>query len=151
MRIARSLTALALAATLTVACDSTTSPEDLTVEDVVGSWTATSIEYTLLADTTQKFDVIANGVASLSLSVQASGSFTFTFVLLGDSDSGTGTLTISNGVATITGAGDLDDSYTITAYDGTTLTMEAPSVDFDFPPPDGVEETASVEVVLQLQ
>lgn len=152
MRLTRSLTALALAATVAVACDSTTSPEDLTVSDVVGTWTATKIEYTLLADTTEKLDIVGYGLATLTITVHESGSFTFTFTQVGNPVvTGTASLTISNGVATITGAGDIDGSYDITAYDGTTLTMEDSPVDFDFLPPDGIDEDASVLVILQKQ
>lgn len=153
MRLARLLTALALAATAAVACDSTTSPQDLTVSDVVGGWTATKIEYALLSDTTRKFDAVANGVASLTITVQENGTFSFTFTQLGVPVSGTASLTVSNGVATITGAGDIDGSYDITAYDESTLSMEDSLVDFDFPNPlpDGVDDDCSVRVVLARQ
>lgn len=151
MRLAGSLSAAVLTAMVAVACsDSTTSPQDLTIDDVVGAWTATKIEYILLSDTTKKFDAVANGAASLSITVDESGSFTYNFTQLGVPATGTATLTISNGVATISGAGDIDGSYDITAYDGTTLSMEDDLVDFDFPNPlpDGVDDDCAVRVVL---
>jgi hypothetical protein len=150
-RLIRSISAVVLTATIAVACSDTVAPADLTVGDLAGAWNATKLEFTNVANSAQVFDLVANG-GTFTLTLQSNGQFNGTQSLATLNETFSGTVTVSNAVLTLT---DTDSgevtTFTITAYDGSTITMHSNSNvswDFGF---DGSDEEASMVIVLQKQ
>jgi hypothetical protein len=142
MKFARTLSVVALAAVVAAGCSDSTGPEDLTVADLVGTWTATSMNYTEDAGAGQ-FDVIANAAATLELVIAAGGAVTGTYVLipLEQTVPFTGMVSVANGVLTLTGF-PLYPSMVMTVTEwtgGNTIQMVFTDVEFDFDWTDGIE------------
>jgi len=149
MRLVGSISTAALAATLAVGCSDTVAPADVTVNDLVGAWNATQLQFTNVANTAQVFDLVANG-GTFTLTLQSNGSFSGTQSLAGQTENFSGTVTVSNAVLTLAEATETL-AFTITAYDGSTITLHSNtnvSWDFGF---DGTDEDASMVIVLQKQ
>ena len=149
MRLVGSISAVALAATLAVGCSDTVAPNEVTLDDLAGNWSATSLEFTNVANTSQVFDLVANG-GTFTLTLQSAGTFSGAQSLAGQTETLTGTVSVSNGTLTLTETGETL-SFTITAYDGDTITIASTtnvSWDFGF---DGQDEEASITATLQRQ
>lgn len=151
MRPNRLVAVAAVAVAVAVGCSDSTAPEDLTLEDLVGTWVASAFRYQATANPAQQFDLVAQGGA-FTLTVTANGTVTGSATLLGETETFTATITVANGIVTITDATEVDQ-FTITAYDGDTITMTDVSQNFDFTPTDGIdnEVPASLTIVATRQ
>jgi hypothetical protein len=124
MRLMRTLTLVAAGA-LAIGCSSTTNPQDVTVADLVGTWTASRFAFTNVANTAQKFDVITNG-GSFAVTVASNGTIDGTYNFIFDSGDIAGTIAVSGGVVTFvnTAASPPDTlSFTDFALNGNTFTL----------------------------
>jgi hypothetical protein len=142
------LPALAMMAMVAVGCSETIDPADITLQDLVGTWNATKVEYTPDGGGAA-FDLIDNG-GSATLTLSASGTLTGTFTFAGQSDEIDGTVSLANGRLTLTEPGEGGDPPEVTVFDvtlsGNTLTLTSDDVEFDFNF-DGENEPASVVIV----
>jgi len=149
MRLVGSISAVALAATLAIGCSDTVAPNEVTLDDLAGTWNATTLKFTNVANTAQVFDLVANG-GSFTLTLSADGTFSGTQSFAGQNLPLSGTVTVSNGVLTLVETGETS-TFNITAYGGDTITIASSSNvawDFEF---DGQDEEASVTATLQRQ
>lgn len=132
---ARSLSLLILVAALSAACGGdSTAPEDtgLTISDLVGSWTASSLVFTNTANPSETFDIIAAG-GDLSTTI-LSGGRARTWLTLGDfSDEWDALLTLNGDQLTSTPAESTRPTrqYTVSMV-GEQLTLTSTSSSFDF-------------------
>ena len=139
----RHLTIPALALTLMGACtdDGVTGVEP---DDLAGTWTATAIVFSSVADPNTSVDVVPEG-AALTLVLSADGTYSFVSVFPGEPDEDeTGTYTVSGDVMTITPTG-MDPETFAVSRDGDTMTL-TDSDTFDFG--QGVEEDALLVITL---
>ena len=136
------LTISALALILMSACTEATGVEP---NDLAGTWTATSIVFTSVADPTLSVDMATEG-ATMSLTLNADGTYTWAFVFPGEpTEDETGTYTVSGNIMTITAsAQDFAETVAI-VRSGDTLTLTLTDV-FDFT--EGVEVDATMVIVL---
>ncbi|HSG08187.1 MAG TPA: hypothetical protein VLA36_07510 [Longimicrobiales bacterium] len=150
MKILRALPVLALAAVLAAGCsDADQGPEidAITLDDLTGSWAATSHVFTNKANTGQSFDLIANG-GSTDITV-LSGGRVRTWVNIGDfSDEWDAQFTISGNTLTSTPAEASRgmSEYTFTLVDGV-LTLMDDDESFDFTLSGASEIPATMKVV----
>jgi len=95
----RSIMTGALAVTLATACSDSTAPEDVTADDLIGSWHATAATFT--PDGGSPVDLLADG-SSISVVMLVDG-YVFNFTpLSGANESEHGTYSVSAGVLTLT-------------------------------------------------
>ncbi len=135
MSLLRTVSALAVVATLTVGCsESTSSEEDITIGDLVGTWTAQSVVYTAVENPTQQYDLVAGG-GSLTMVIAADGTFIGTTILPDVMTwEYTGTFTILNKTLTQ----DFDEegiptlTWTITAFADNSMTIGGAQGPWDF-------------------
>ncbi len=135
MRLLRAISVLAVVGTLAVGCsESTSSEEDITIGDLVGTWTAQSVVYTAVGNPTQQYDLVAGG-GSLTMVITADGTFTGTTILPDVMTwEYTGTLTVLNKTLTQ----DFDEegiptlTWTITAFADNSLTIGGAQGPWDF-------------------
>lgn len=121
----KGLMALGLSAALATACGDSTG---ITVEDLVGTWSATLIEYTDNATGTLQVNLIAEDGASLVMTVTADGTASTVFNDgLGGTSSDSGTLSSSGTTLTISG----ETFQAERSGDVLTLTDETNEYDFD--------------------
>lgn len=149
MKALRTLSASLLVAALAVACSDSEGPtggaED--VDDLVGTWNATVMEFTNSADNTQKVDLISEG-ASVTLTITSNGRYTFDMSFPGEgAEADSGTFTLSGSNITINSDNPEDPEAETLGYtlSGNTLTMLGDDT-FDFDE-DGTEETATMRLV----
>ena len=145
MKLVRALAVGAIAAAFAVGCsDSTGTDGDVTIGDLVGTWTATEFTYTNQADLDQSVNLILFGL-DLTITVTINGSFSGTFMECRlatqcPEQDVAGTMAISGSTMTLTftAPADFDEplsgTFTLaTGGDPDVLTMNATSgVDFDF-------------------
>lgn len=113
-------------------------------DDLAGTWTATAMVFSSVADPTTTVDVVTEG-AALTLVLNADGTYSFVSVFPGEPDEDeTGTFSVSGDVMTITPTG-LDPETFAIFRDGDTLTL-TDSDTFDFG--QGVEEDALLVITL---
>ncbi len=153
MKLLRTLVAPLLAVTFMVGCSDSTDPDPIgpesTPEEIAaalaGSWNATSFVFTNVANSSETFDLIANG-GSFSLTITADGQFSGTFTGPGENETFSGTY-VAQGTNLIL-TDDLEpDSETVSfTLSGNTLTIDSDDV-FDFDE-DGVDELATSTIVL---
>ena len=131
--IRRALAATALL--LTAACssnDSTTGVNGgVTVSDLAGTWTATSLVFTSVANPSTSLDAIAGG-ATFVMQIASSGSYTVTTTTPGQSpDVSTGTITLNGSNIHLAEPTDtIVGTYTL---NGNHLTLHLTSgINFDF-------------------
>lgn len=146
------LPALAMMAMVAAGCSDTIDPADITLQDLVGTWNATKVEFTPDAGGAP-FDLIANR-GSATLTLTAEGTLTGSFTFAGQSDEIDGTVSLANGRLTLTEPGEGSDPPDVTVFDvslsGNTLTLTSDDVEFDFNF-DGQDEPASVVIVGEKQ
>lgn len=144
---------LALAATLgvSVACGDSNGPDgDLTLADLVGTWSATKFELTKQSNASVSIDLVAAG-GSFTLTVSADGAFTGQQSLFGFSDTFSGTVSVSGNVLTLTDSENpADVTEVVASLSGNTLTLTSDDLAFDFDF-DDVDEPANLEAILQRQ
>lgn len=139
----RHLTTGAMALILMSACSESTGLE---VDDIAGTWTATSMVFTSVADPLVSFDMVTEGAAlTLTLSAEATYDFLFTFPLEEDEvEAGGYVVTGSTLALSPTGTGS-PESFTI-ARNGDTMTLTSDD-EFDFDENE-VEEPAILVLTL---
>lgn len=128
------LITMAVVVSMTTGCDNSTSPEQITIGDLAGTWTATSFVYTSTANATQQWDLIANG-GSLTMVITAAGAFTGTTVLPSTAiETYTGTMTVSdNRLAQDFADEDIPTlTWTISDFDDDSMTLAGAQSPFDF-------------------
>lgn len=113
----------------TAGCDSAIDPADITVTDLVGTWTATRFQFTELGGGTT-LDLIQNG-GSATLTLAATGALTGAIAFAGQSDTIDGTVSVAGGKLTLTEGGEV--TVFDIALDGNTLTLTTDDAAFDFP------------------
>ena len=135
MKMLRTIMAGALAVTLATACSDSTAPTDVTADDLVGTWEATALTFSVLGS--PPIDILALG-GGVTLVIRADDTYTATFDDGESVDVENGTYTLSAGVITITPDEAPEDAeeLTIVSLEGNTLTLSATEV----------EEVGEVEV-----
>ena len=150
MKLLRALPVLALAAVFAAGCSSSDQgPEidTITLDDLIGSWGATSQIYTNKANTGQSFDLVANG-GTTHITVLAGGGVR-TWLTLGDfSDEWDAQLSMSGNTLTATPVESARgvNHFTFT-LEGGVLTLINEDDSFDFTLQGGPEVPATVKVV----
>lgn len=147
----RPLLALLVMTTL-AACNEATSIEGTNgiTPALVGTWNATSVEFTNVANPSEKVDLIAEG-GSVRLVIQASGSYTLTLGFPGEPDeTEQGAVEIEGNRFTLAGSNPDDDNVFNYTLVNNTLTLTANDESFDFDD-NGDDEPASLRVVLVKQ
>ncbi len=125
----RYLISSALALLLMTACGDATGVEP---DDLAGTWVATSLVFTSVADNTVSVDEVALGAAvTLVLVADATYTFTFVFGLENENEAGGYTVTGTNLNLSPTGTGS-PETFTI-SRDGDTMTLTVVE-EFDFEP-----------------
>ena len=152
MKSLRTLVAPLLAVTFVVGCSDSLSiganstPEEIS-EALTGTWNATSFVFTSEANSSETFDVIANG-GSFTLTF-TDNEFSGTFTGPGENETFSGTY-VAQGTNLIL-TGDLEpndpETFGFTMSGSNTLSITADDV-FDFDD-DGVDEPATMDIVLQ--
>jgi hypothetical protein len=142
-------------AAVAAGCSDSTAPEEVTVDDLVGTWNATRATFDEVAgDGT--FDAIPDipGV-SMSITVASGGAYTITTAAPGETpEVETGTLTVANGVITTTPSDPLEDpeQIDILSLSGDGLTVFFEDEEWDFTDDSVDNETpATLTVVLRRQ
>ena len=140
----RHMTTSALALILMAACTEATGVEETSLEtdDLAGTWTATSMVLTSLADNTLSVDLVAQDGALVTLVLGADGTYDFTFVSDVElTENEVGTYTVSGSSLTIdpTGTAEGPETFTISRT-GDTMTLTGAD-DHDFTPGQWVDVT----------
>lgn len=155
MKLLRTLVAPLLAVTFMVGCSDSIGSDPIgpesTPEEIAaalnGTWNATSFVFTNVANTSETFDLIANG-GSFSLTITADGQFTGTLTSPGENETFSGTYVAQGTNLILTDAMEPNDPETVSfTLSGNTLTIDSDDV-FDFDD-DGVDEPATSRLVLQ--
>lgn len=132
MRLKQILFALPVAAVLAAGCSSDTiGPNEITVNDMVGVWKITKIEY--VADQGgQKVDLIKDNNVSATITVLASGAYTETLTIPGvPATTITGTFTVQNNTIVNNQTGANARAVDVTRK-GDTITFVDEGATFDF-------------------
>lgn len=113
MKTQRYLAVIPLLVALSVNCSDSSGPTNVTVADLVGTWTATQFTITDPSGTVlpAPVDLIGDAFGSLVITVQSNGSFTGTFKATAISESMpvAGTISIVSGILTIDFTDGLDE------------------------------------------
>jgi hypothetical protein len=154
MKFARSLCVLAVAAVFGAGCsggDDVVEPDVLTLADLVGSWTASSVLYTNNANATQQFDIVAAG-GEFRTTVLANGGAR-TWVDIGTfSDEWDAQLSLNGNTLTSTPVEAARGVQTFAiALSGSTLTMTNTASSFDFSLQNGAGVLATSVLILVRQ
>ncbi len=153
MRLTRLSLALMLVGALAVAC-SDDDPTGVTIADLVGTWNATAVTFTAVADTTPATIDLPIPVVTVTAEIEADGSFTFTISVPGTADQVlTGDFEIT-GANTFSLTADVDPTNPLTgtfslSTDGNTLTIDLPGTTLliDWPPENGTPDEADFDAV----
>jgi hypothetical protein len=151
MRRARALSVLLSVATLAVGCgdDSSGPGSGITVDDLAGTWNATVFVFTNQSNTSERFDLIAEGGAA-SLTIDSGGAYSL--VVLepsGSSEITAGFAVVESGFLLVTD--DARPGVTIAFglnLSGSTLVLVTDEATFDFGD-DGEPEPARLTMNLQ--
>jgi hypothetical protein len=133
MKMLRSILTGVLVVTLATACSDSTAPTDVTADDLVGTWEATAVTFSVLGS--PPIDVLALG-GGVTLVIRDNSTYTVTFDDGETSEVENGTYTVSAGVITITPTEGEPEELTIVSLEGNTLTLSMTAV----------EEVGEVEV-----
>lgn len=115
--------------------------------ELAGTWVASSMVFTSVADNTLSVDVVAAEAAVVTLVLGVDGTYTFSFVSSLETDQEAGDYTVSGNTLTVTPttpAGLDAESMTI-SRNGDSMTLTLADF-FDFV--DGVEEAATLVITL---
>jgi len=135
-----------MALILMTACTDATG---LAVDEIAGTWIASSMVFTSAADATVTAEMVADG-ATLTLVLGADNTFTLTLTELQEDDEvDTGTYTVVGSTLTISDSlEDTTDTFAI-ARDGDTMTLTILDEEFDFDDnPETPEDDATLVVTL---
>ena len=154
MKLKQTLYTLPLAVALVAGgCGSDTiGPADIQLQDLVGTWNVTKIEYTSDANRNTKRDLIADNGATGAITVNANGTYTYTLTAPGPiTQTTTGTFTVQNGAVIDSPTGQAPHTTSVTRT-GDTITITDESVTFDFDGNAGTPpEAADVTIVWKKQ
>lgn len=130
-----------LLSTLAFACSDSTGVQP---EDLAGTWSATKMEFTNTANTSQKVDAIQLGV-SFTMTINSDGTVSSVFTMGGSTDTDTGSISVTGNAVTL----NLDGPATGTLErNGDTLTVNLTTgVEWDFDD-DGTDEDVTLLLVL---
>ena len=122
-----------------------TDPTGVEPANLAGTWTATAIVFTSIANPTLSVDEVADG-ATMTIVLSADGTYTLTFVFPGEeNENEMGTYTVSGSTLTITPTGGTQETMGV-SRNGDTMTLTLDDIyDFDG---DQVEEDATLVVTL---
>ncbi len=154
MKLLRTLVAPLLAVTFMVDCSDSTDPDSIgpesTPEEITaalaGTWTATSFVFTNVANSSETFDMIANG-GSFTLTLTADGQFTGTLTGPGENETFGGTYVAQGANLILTDELEPDSETVAFTLSSNTLTITGDD-EFDFDE-DGTDEAAIMTIVLQ--
>lgn len=119
----------------------------ISLDDLAGTWNASKFEFTPQTGGAS-FDIIANGGA-FTITVQATGRYTGQISFLGSTDNFSGTIAIRNDSLVITDDDEPNDPVVFAqTLSGNVLTITTRDAEFDFPPPDGTDDPATLVIVL---
>ena len=149
MRILYVLQFVVLTAMLGVGCDNgEPDTDEITVEDFVGSWTASSHTFTNNADQSQSFDTIANDGETRTTVLTGGGTRTW-FELGTFSDEWDSQMSINGTTLTMTPVETTRETRTWTfTLEGTVITLTDATSSFDFTLSDAAEVSSTEVVVL---
>jgi len=121
-------------------------------DQFVGTWDATKLEFTNVANTSEKVEIISLG-ATYTIVLESNGTYGATLVVPGSApELTTGTWSVSSDVITIKETGSSGDQQFNWSLSGNTLTISGANTDFDF---DGggprIDEPAKVSAILVRQ
>ena len=145
----RHLTTSALALIVMAACTDATGT-GVEPDDIAGTWTATSLIFTSVADNTVSLDEVAEG-AVVTLVLETDGTYTFTFVFGLENENETGTYTVSGSSMTVTAVTPepLDPETMTISRVGDTMTLTLDDI-YDFTPDDAVDDEEAAMMVIVL-
>ena len=143
MKLLRTLIAPLLAVTFVAGCGDST-PEEV-AEALAGTWNATSVVFTNKANSSETFDPLAGGGIGEITTFTAAGGFRRSSA---GAPVGGGTFVVQGTNLIFTNTGESDPHTVAFTLSGNTLTLTVDDVEFDFDD-DGVDESASVTIVLQ--
>ncbi len=133
----RHLTTSAVALILMAACTELTGVDETTgvqPDALAGTWTATSMVLTSVANSTLSVDLVAQDGAVVTLVLGADGTYTFTFVSdVEPTENETGIYTVSGSTLTIDPTGTKGQEAFTISRTGDTMTMTGAD-DYDFTP-----------------
>jgi hypothetical protein len=131
------LTTSALALILMSACSDSTGLE---VDDLTGTWTASSIVFTSVADPTVSADMVADEGATLTLTLGAEATYTLILTIpQEETEDEAGTYVVSGSTLTLSQTGEgSPEAFTI-SRDGDTMTLTDNDEEFDFDEEDDAE------------
>ena len=154
MRFSPTIPIITAAAILATGCSESTSPDEITIGDLAGTWVAESFEYTAVGNPALHVDLIAGG-GSFTMIISATGTFsgTTTYATIG-TVTYTGTFAVSNDIL----MQDFDEdgiptlTWTITLFEDDSMTIEGAEGPWDFSD-DEVNNpvTASIKAVVVRQ
>ncbi len=138
----RYLISSALALLLMTACGDATGVEP---DDLAGTWVATSLVFTSVADNTVSVDEVALG-AAVTLVLVADATYTFTFVSGLENENEAGGYTVTGTNLNLSPTGTVSPETFTISRDGDTMTLTG-SDTFEFDPEVG-EEAATMVITL---
>ncbi len=140
------LTTAAMALILMSACTEGAGV-GLEPDDLAGTWVASSMVFTSVADNTMSVDIVVAESAVVTLVLGADGTYTFSFVSSVEVEEESGTYTVSGSILTILSLLPevLDPESMTISRDGDNMTLTLADT-FDFV--DGVEEDATLVITL---
>ncbi len=148
MKLLRTFVAPLLAVTVVAGCGDSNGPgtSEETVDALVGTWNATSMVFTNNANSSETFDLIADG-GSFSITLTAAGGFSGSSTFMDMTDTFGGTFVVQGTNLIITETGESGPETIAFTRSGNTLTLTLDD-EFDFDD-DGFDEEAILVIVLQ--
>ena len=147
MKLLRTLVAPLLAVTVVAGCGDSNGPgTEATINALAGTWNATSLVFTNNANSSETFDLIADG-GSFSITFTAAGGFSGSSTFEGDTDTFSGTFEVQGSNLIISETGESGPETIAFTLSGNTLTLTLDD-EFDFDD-DGFDEPATLTITLQ--
>ena len=126
------------------ACGDSVTGVDTSVDDLIGTWSITSLTFTGGGDTVEGL------TGSAMVEFRDDLTYTLTFVEATDTEVDNGTFTVNGSTLTLNLPGEDPDVFTVTAISSTAATLYSEDDAFDFND-DGTETAATLTVTLQKQ
>ncbi len=148
MKLLRTLVAPLLAVTVVAGCGDSNGPgtSEATINALAGTWNATSMVFTNNANSSETYDLIADG-GSLSLTFTAAGGFSGSSTTPEGTEILSGTFVVQGTNLIVTDTGEPESETIAFTLSGNTLTLTLDDeLDFD---DDGFDEPATLVIVLQ--
>ncbi len=149
MKLLRTLIAPLLAVTFLAGCGDSIgadgTPEEV-ANALAGTWNATSFVFTNDANSSETFDLLADG-GSFSITFTAAGQFSGSSTFEGATDTFSGTYVVQGTNLITTDTGEIESETIAFTLSGNTLTL-ALDDEFDFDD-NGIDEPATLVIVLQ--